>query len=88
VGTPGRAALVAVLATLILAVVPCSIAGFAFGFFAGAVATGGHDRDYDERGPRYGPGPGMRDPKFDRHPYVDPGVPAKPTPPPTPSPTG
>jgi hypothetical protein len=54
VSTPGRAALVAVIATLVLAVLPCAIAAF----LAGAILASSHDGHGHGGGwdkPRYGP---------------------------------
>ncbi|MFG2044722.1 hypothetical protein [Dactylosporangium sp. NPDC048998] len=68
VGTPGRAALVAVIATLVLAVVPCSIGAFLAGIAIGSVSTGDHHH-WDERrhgpydGPYPGPGPRIEKPR-------------------------
>jgi hypothetical protein len=75
VGTPGRAALVAVLATLLLAVVPCTIGAFLAGAVVGSVSTREDDYHHDRErwdgprhrdgwdGPRKGeykrPGPGV-----------------------------
>ncbi|MER7007473.1 hypothetical protein ABT297_31125 [Dactylosporangium sp. NPDC000555] len=65
--TPGRAALVAVLATLLLAVVPCSVGAFLAGLTVGSVSTGHHH--WDERrhapydGPYPGPGPRLEKPE-------------------------
>ncbi|MEV8517879.1 hypothetical protein [Dactylosporangium sp. NPDC051484] len=82
--TPGRAALVAVIATLLLAVVPCSVGAFLAGVAIGSVSTGGHHHHGPYDGPYPGPGPRLEKPE-----KVHPGdpTPTKPVPSKAPSAT-